>query len=170
MTLDKSIFLWLLGVSLLGACQSSHSKSLGQNSRPINWTNSAQWQEVSVYHIAPFQDYSYPSEIEGYPIISGPILLGTYEQEELQRLLQDREYFSDDQDQKMCLFTPNIFVDIQYKGQYSSKLFFSFDCNVLKVKNQNEPSVNHDFDPGRLAFLDFFSSQFKQESYFQALK
>jgi len=170
MTLNKRIVLWLFGLFLLAACQSSNSKSWNQHSGNIDWTNEAQWEMVSVYHIAPFKDFAYHGEIEGYPIISGPILLGTYEQAELQKLLQGNENFSADQDHKMCLFTPNVLVDIQLKSQQKTQLFLSFDCNVLQVKNLDKPSVIRDFDPGRIAFLDFFSPFFRQEPYFQALK
>lgn len=161
-------FLWI-GIS----CQRKPSKVDSdfwmdqETARDIQYAISA-----TAYHILP--DQSHPDAARGqfmdYPILSGPITLGSEEVRQLSSLLSDTSSYHLDEAFKMCLFTPNVGLQLEREGQGTLTVLLCFDCNVLKIYDKGQEVFSEDFDPARIELLTIFYPVFKDMPYFQSLK
>ena len=133
----------------------------------------AQAEMATAYHIAPFPD---PSLIAGatfaqFPILRGPIDLYDEELTSLKTIIGDSSSYYLNEEMKMCVFTPNLGIEFLSKNNETVRLLISFDCNVIKILDQNEEVIfTEDIDPSRNALKDLFFPIFKEEPYFQALR
>lgn len=161
-------FLWI-GIS----CQRQPAKADAEFWMDQETVNGIQYATAATaYHIAPNQSRSGQAEGQfmDYPILSGPISLDSEEIRQLTSLLSDTSSYHLDDTFKMCLFTPNVGIALERKGQDPLTVLLCFDCNVLKIYDKGQEVFSEDFDPARTEVLTIFYPFFKDMPYFQALK
>ena len=128
-------------------------------------------EEARVYHIAPFKEREglVAGEFVGYPILNGPIGLYNEELSQVKQLLSDTSSYDFSKEIKMCLFTPNLGIELTSKNGTSLEVLLSLDCNKTKIFRDGIEIFDADIDPARPALLNLFYPIFKNEPYFQAL-
>lgn len=130
-----------------------------------------QAEQARVYHIAPFKEEGQYAneEFAGYPILQGPIDLYNEELKQVKQLLSDTSSYTFSEEIKMCLFTPNLGIELSDKKGEHLQVLLSLDCNKTKIFRDGLEIFEGDMDPARAELLSLFYPIFKNEPYFQAL-
>jgi hypothetical protein len=138
-----------------------------ETARDIQYATSA-----TAYHILPDQAGTGTAngQFMDYPVLSGPVVLGSEEIRQLSSLLSDTSSYHLDDAFKMCLFTPNVGIQLEREGQAPLTVLLCFDCNVLKIYDKGQEVFSEDFDPARTELLTIFYPIFKDMPYFRSLK
>lgn len=163
----------LLLFQLLSACKTgSETGGVNSNLEDKAFKILQAAETAKVYHIAPFKELEgfVSEEFAGYPVLHGPIDLYNEELSQVKQLLSDTSSYTTSEEIKMCLFTPNLGLELQDEQGSSLEVLLSLDCNKAKIFKDGLEIFDGDIDPARTELLGLFYPIFKNEPYFQALK